>query len=198
MSRFIQFGGYMIGNPTDKLSYMHNDSDSDNGNDSDSDNLSINNYEENGVQTQNDNDIESTRQELVNAKTNYYNYLMDNAPEPLDQNPCLTDIVKSDMRLIAKILNSASENGFQQTPYFFKSSVTSVSNSKNLTVPPEELEKYSASLKQKGLECIVNCRESLHALNSKSTANMNACQDMIQDIFVTYMWSLTNTAKDEE
>lgn len=198
MSRFVQYGGYIIGNPTDKISYVqNNDSDSDSYSDSDDTNMNRNS-EENGIQTQNDMDIDATRQELVNAKTNYYNYLMDNAPSPLDQSPALAIIVKSDMHLICKILNAAAENGFQQTPYFFKSSVISLSNSKNISVNPEELGKFSASLKQKGLECIVNCRESLHNLNSKSTSNMDACRDMIEDIFITYMWSLSNTAKEEE
>ncbi len=195
MSVFVQVGGYIIGNPTDKIQYMRND---DTDSDSDNDNNAIDTSSEVGIQTQNDVDINQTREELVNEKTAYYNFLMDNAPPPLDQSPALTNIVKSDMRSISKILSAAAENGFEQTPYFFKSSVVSISNSNNITISSEELDKFAASLKQKGLDCIVNCRSALHNLNSKSTANMDACRDMIQDIFVTYMWSLSNTAKEEE
>jgi hypothetical protein len=122
---------------------------------------------------------------------------MDNAPEPLDQDPALTDVVKNDMKNIAQILKASGENGFNKTPYFFKSSVITISNKNNIEVVKEALEKFATELKNKGLECIINSRETLRNLNSKSIST-ETCNNIIEDIFVTYIWSLVNSAREEE
>ena len=177
-------------NPADKLNMI---SDSD---DEDNEDTNTDNEDGNEIMNQKDKDIEETRQVVVGNKSSYYNYLMDNAPEPLDQDPVLTDIVKNDMKMIAKILQASGENGFNKTPYFFKSSVITISNKNNIGVAQEQLEKFSAELKNKGLECIINSREALRNLNSKSIS-METCNNIIQDIFITYMWSLVNSAREE-
>lgn len=191
MSRFIQYGGghgtYVVNNPT--TSY-NSDSEEDDTNS----NMNISNHHTNDSSEEL---YESTRQAVLNNKTNYYKSLVYDAPTPLDQSPQLTAILKKDLRQIAHILLAASENSFKQTPYFFKSCVVTMTNQNNIKVPEGELEKFAAELKQKGLECIVKSREALHNLNSNSVS-IEACNDIINDIFVTYMWSLANTGKEEE
>jgi hypothetical protein len=190
MSRYIQYGGYQVTNPSDKLAMLNESDDEDEYGDSTSE-------EENYEMNDNEKAIEEARQVVLGNKSSYYNYLMDNAPQPLDQSPVLTDVVKNDMNSMAKILQAAGENGFNKTPYFFKSSVTIMSNKNNVNVPQEELEKFATELKKKGLESIVACREALRSLNSRSIS-IDTCNDIIEDIFVRYMWSLVNTAREEE
>ncbi len=178
-------------NPADKLNMISDSDDEVNSEDNNTDDES--NHE---FMNEKDKDIEEARQVVIGNKSSYYNFLMDNAPEPLDQDPVLTDVVKNDMKMIAKILEASGENGFNKTPYFFKSSVITISNKNNINVAQDQLDKFSAELKNKGLECIINSREALRNLNSKSIS-METCNNIIKDIFITYMWSLVNSAREE-
>ncbi len=190
MSRFIQYGGYIMTNPADKLNMISDSDEEEDDNNTDDEA----NYE---LMNAKDKEIEEARQVVLGNKSAYYNFLMDNAPEPLDQDPVLTDVVKNDMKMIAKILEASGENGFNKTPYFFKSCVITISNRNNVHVAHDELEKFAAELKQKGLECIVKSREALRNLNSNSIS-METCNNIIEDIFITYMWSLVNSAREED
>lgn len=195
MSRFIQYGGgngsYIVENQQ-HLTTTYNSDTSDND-----DTNSVLDTSDHHTNDRNDELYDTTRQAVLNNKTNYYKSLIYNAPSPLDQSPDLTDILKHDLRQIARILLAASENGYKQTPYFFKSCVVSIANKNNIKVPEADMERFAAELKQKGLECIVKSREALQSLNSNSVS-LEACNDIINDIFVTYMWSLANTGKEED
>jgi len=196
MSRFIQYGGGNGSYVIDNQSQIATGGSYDDTIDVD-DMTSAMNTTDHHTNDMKDKVYETTRELVLNNKTNYYKSLIYGAPSPLDQSPDLTDILKQDLRQIAKILLAASENGYKQTPYFFKSCVVSIANKNNIRVPEADMERFAAELKQKGLDCIVKSREALHNLNSNSVS-LEACNDIINDIFVTYMWSLSNTGKEEE
>jgi len=184
-------------------SFSNSGGQSGGGNNDDTDTDTDEDYHTNYVSdslNQTDNLIKSTNAELLKNKSDYYDVAITQSPAPLDQNILLTMIIEEDLKQIAKLLMESMRMNFEQTDSHFKSSVLSMckNNKDKIQVSSEDLEKYMILLNKEGLKCLRNCRITLNNFNSQTNnKNINDCANMINDIFITYVWSQYNR-RDEE
>ena len=143
--------------------------------------------------------MKSTNDELLKNKSAYYDAAITQAPQPLDQNILLNTVIEEDLKQIAKLL-LATVHSSDQPPGFFKSCVISICNNNKdkIKIKSEDLEKYTNILKTEGLKCLRNCSVSLNRFNAQ-TNNQNTadCENMINNIFITYVWSQYNRRNEE-
>ena len=150
---------------------------------------------------QKDNLIKSTNSELLKNKSEYYDVAISTAPNPLDQNILLNTVIENDLKKIAEMLLTSMYSNFESTPGQFNSCVIPIckNNQDKIKVLPEDLEKYAAIMNKEGLKCLRNCRLTLGAFNTQTqNKNIDECQNMINDTFITYVWSQYNTKNQEE
>ncbi len=164
---------------------------SDQGSDSDSEQVYHTTYVSGGL-NQTDNLIKSTENQLLMNKSSYYDVAINEAPRPLDQNILLNTIIEEDLKQIAEILLTSMNNNFEQTEGYFKSCVLSMckNNKDKIKISSDVLEQFMNLLNKEGLKCIRNCRITLNSFNSETqNKNINDCKKMINNIFITYVWS---------
>ncbi len=148
---------------------------------------------------QRDSLMKSTNDELLRNKSAYYDAAITQAPEPLDQNILLNTVIEEDLKQIAKLL-LATIHSSEQPLSHFKSSVISICNNNKdkIKIQSEDLEKYTNILKTEGLKCLRNCSVSLNKFNSQTqNQNITDCENMINNIFITYVWSQYNRRNEE-
>lgn len=150
---------------------------------------------------QKDNLMKSTNSELLKNKSEYYDIAISTAPKPLDQNILLNTVIENDLKKIAEMLLTSMYSNFESTPGQFNSCVIPIckNNQDKIRVLPEALEKYAAIMNKEGLKCLRNCRLTLGAFNTQTqNKNIDECQNMINDTFITYVWRQYNTKNQEE
>ena len=150
---------------------------------------------------QTDNLIKSTNSELMRNKSDYYDVAMSEAPEPLDQHILLNTIIKEDLKQIAQILLGSISSNFESIPNQFKSCVLKICNNNKdkVQVLSDNIEKYATIMNKEGLKCLRNCRIALSTFNSQTqNKNIYDCENMINNIFITYVWSQYKRHNKEE
>ena len=153
---------------------------------------------------QSDNLMSSTRTELLKNKSDYYDAAITQAPNPLDQNTLLTTVIEEDLKQIAEMLKTSMNNNFNSTNDHFKSCIITIcKNNKDKIKLPEEpekfLETYTNILNKMGLKCFRNCRIALNHFNTQTqNRNIKDCENMINNIFITYVFSQYNRSQQDE
>jgi hypothetical protein len=158
------------------------------------------NYESVGL-NQKDILMKSTNSDLLKNKSEYYDIAISTAPTPLDQNILLNTIIENDLKKIAEMLLGSMYSNFESTPGQFTSCVVPIckNNQDKIQVLAEDLEKYASIMNKEGLKCLRNCRLTLGAFNTQTQKkNIDDCQNMINNTFITYVWRQYNTKNKEE
>ena len=89
---------------------------------------------------------------------------------------------------------------FEQNNGHFKSCILSIckNNKDKIQIPSEILENYMNILNKEGLKTLRNCRIALNNFNNQTqNKNINECKNMINNIFITYVWSQYNRRNQE-
>ncbi len=139
---------------------------------------------------------EQTRKGIMKSKSKFYNTVMPAAPSNLDQSIVLNTILESDLARIAQVL---IDSLMAPNRTHFKTSLLDIYNRNNqdLHVKPEDLDKYRALINTEGLKCIGECLRLLESFNTKTNnQNIDDCQNMIHDVFVTYVYTQYNPKEE--
>jgi hypothetical protein len=147
-----------------------------------------------------DNLIKNTNNELLKYKSNYYDIAISKAPRKLDQHVLLTTIIKEDLKQIANILLGSINMNFEKLNGDFKSSATVICKNNKVEIEKSEnLDEYINMLNKEGLRCLRGCRIALNTFNTQTqNKNIYDCKNMINNIFITYVWSQYNRGQQEE
>lgn len=140
--------------------------------------------------------LKETHADIMKNKSDFYNTVMPKAPSPLDQSIILNTILETDMATIAQVLIEALSNFNSR----FNTSLMDVYNRNNrdLSIKPEDIETYKNLINEEANKCILMCRGKLRSFN-KLTKNQNIddCKNMIEEIFVTYVYTQYNPKVNE-
>jgi hypothetical protein len=189
------YGSFSKGGQGGGSSYPNEESD-----DSDTGEVYHKSYVSDGLNKR-DNLINATEDQLRMNKSGYYDIAIGEAPNPLDQNILLNTVIEEDLKQIANMLLKSMNMNFEHIDGHFKSCVLSIckNNKDKIQVSQDDLEKYTNLLNKEGLKCLRNCRISLNNFNIQTkNKNINDCEKMINNIFITYVWWQYKAKKQEE